>query len=321
MKLFDITNKKVEEVDQIPFKLERDIQTLIEPNVEIFFGLKFIKSEFSVDKYRIDTLCFNEETNSFVIVEYKKGSSYSVIDQGYTYLQLILNHKSDFLLVLSQYFNKVMNFEEVDWSQSKIIFVSPSYNSYQKDSVNFRDLPFELWEIKRYSNNSLILNQHHSNSKESIETLSSSSTSNIISSVNKEITPPKTIEFHLSKTSTELYEKWMELSEKINELDGVEIVPKNPYISVMVNGKTLAYFWFRKTNLRVELLRGNLNPDGSKSKGYFTIDDPKNITREGQWEWKSGTKGTLYIIELNKNTDLDYLMFLLKQKYNQLTTR
>jgi len=56
MKLFDITSKKVEEVEQLSFKLEKDIQNLIEPNVETFFGLKFIKSEFTVDKYRIDTL-------------------------------------------------------------------------------------------------------------------------------------------------------------------------------------------------------------------------------------------------------------------------
>jgi hypothetical protein len=318
MKLFDIKNNKVEEVEQSSFKLEKDIQNLIEPNVETFFGLKFVKSEFTVDKYRIDTLCFNEETNSFVIIEYKKGNSYSVIDQGYTYLQLLLNHKSDFLLVLSHHFNKVMRFEEVDWSQSRIIFVSPSFNSYQKDSVNFKDLPFELWEIKKYSNNSLILNQHHSNSKESIETLSNSSTQNIISTVSKEITPSKTEEYHFSKSSPDLVNKWKDLSEKINELEGVEIIPKNPYISVMVNGKTLVYFWFRKTTIRVEILRGNLNPDGSKSKGYFDIDDPKGITREGQWEWKSGTKGTLYIIDFDKNIDLDYFMFLLKQKYNQL---
>lgn len=318
MKLFDIKTPKVTEVEQIPFKLEKDIQTLIEPNVETFFGVKFIKSEFTVGKYRIDTLTFNEEINSFVIIEYKKGNSYSVIDQGYTYLQLLLNNKSDFLLILSQYFNKILRFEDVDWSQSKIIFISPSFNSYQKDSVNFKDLPFELWEIKRYANNSLVLSQHHSISKESIETLSNPKSESIISSVNKEITPGKTIEFHLSKTSIELAEKWKELAVKISELEDIEIVPKNPYISVMKNGKTLVYFLFRKNSIRVELLRGNLSPDGSKSKGYFNIDDPKKITREGQWEWKSGTKGTLYIIDLEKDTDLEYLMFLLKQKYNQL---
>jgi RecB family endonuclease NucS len=317
MKLFDIRNKKVEEVEQLSFKLERDIQNLIEPNVETFFGLKFVKSEFTVDKYRVDTLCFNEETNSFVIIEYKKGNSYSVIDQGYTYLQLLLNHKSDFLLVLSQYFNKVMRFEEVDWSQSRIVFVSPSFNSYQKDSVNFKDLPFELWEIKNYSNNTVVLNQHRSNSKESIETLNPNTSNSMITQVTKEVTV-YTVEQHLSKTTQKVVEKWNQINERLSSLDEIEIIPKSPYISVMYYGKTVCYFNFMKKGIRIDILRGNINPDGSKSKNYFDIDDPKGISTEGSWEWKSGTLGTLYRIYFDENSDIDYTMFLINQKYNQL---
>ena len=117
MKLFNQKKGSVDEVKQVPFKLERDIQDLVEKNTNSIFNLLFIQSELRVDKYRIDSLCFDEENNSFVIIEYKKGSSYSVIDQGYTYLQLLLNNKSDFLLVLSQHFNKVFNTNEIDWSQ------------------------------------------------------------------------------------------------------------------------------------------------------------------------------------------------------------
>ena len=80
----------------------------------------------------------------------------------------------------------------------------------------------------------------------------------------------------------------------------------------------MVYFWFRKTTIRVEILRGNLNPDGSKSKGYFDIDDPKGITEEGSWEWKSGVKGNVYRIRFDKNTDLDYLMFLINQKIKSI---
>ena len=31
-------------------------------------------------------------------IEYKKGNSYSVIDQGYSYLSILLNNKADFIL-------------------------------------------------------------------------------------------------------------------------------------------------------------------------------------------------------------------------------
>jgi len=319
MKLFRLNKTNLNEVEQIPFKLERDIQNLVEVNTESVFNLKFIQSELSVDKYRIDTLCFDEENNSFVIVEYKKGNSYSVIDQGYTYLQLLLNNKSDFLLVLSQHFNKVLRMEDVDWSQSRIIFVSPSFNSYQKDSVNFKDLPFELWEIKRYSNDTVVLNQHRSNSKESIETLNPNTTDSMISRVTKEV-KVYTVEQHLSKTTKKVVDKWEELNQRLVELDDIEIIPKSPYISLMYSGKTVCYFNFMKKGIRIDVLRGNVNPDGSKSKNYFDIDDPKDISSEGSWEWKSGTKGTIYRVYFDEKSDIDYMMFLINQKYKNVSS-
>ena len=157
MKVFDNNKNSLKTVTIKPFNSELEIQSLVEKNTEEIFNLEFIKSEVSVGSYRIDSLCYDNESNSFVIIEYKKGSSYSVIDQGYTYLQLLLNNKSDFLLILSQHLDKVLNKDDVDWSQSKILFISQSFNSYQKDSVNFKDLPFELWTIERFSRGDLEL--------------------------------------------------------------------------------------------------------------------------------------------------------------------
>ena len=50
--------------------LAEELQTLTEKNLEELFGLKFVATEFQVDNLRIDTLAFNEETKSFVIIEY-----------------------------------------------------------------------------------------------------------------------------------------------------------------------------------------------------------------------------------------------------------
>jgi hypothetical protein len=40
---------------------------------------------------------------------------------------------------------------------------------------------------------------------------------------------------------------------------------------------------------------------------------------ETGWEWKSGTKGCIYKIPFNQNSDINYVMFLIKQKYKLLT--
>ena len=309
MKLFRLNKTNLNEVEQIPFKLEKDIQSLVEVNVESVFNLKFIQSELSVDKYRIDTLCFDEENNSFVIVEYKKGKSYSVIDQGYTYLQLLLNNKSDFLLVLSQHFNKVLKMEDVDWSQSRIIFVSPSFNSYQKDSINFKGLPFELWEIKRYSNDTVVLNEHRSNSKESIETLNST-----ISQVSKEV-KVYTEDEHTSKMNNTIIESWIELKEELLELGNVEFVPKRHYIGLNFEGTNVCYINFRKSHILIDILGGTIYPDKSKSRNFLTLEDHKNITSKRSRILNSGGNQISYRIKFDSNSDIDYVMLLIKQSY------
>lgn len=316
MKVFSLTNKLLEEVEHQRFKFEKDIQILVEDNTNTLFNLSLVSSELSVGKYRLDTLCYDEENNSFVIIEYKKGNSYSVIDQGYTYLQLLLNNKSDFLLVLSQHFNKVLKFEDIDWSQSKIIFISPSFNSFQKDSVNFKDLPFELWEIKRYSNNTLILNQHRSSSKESIENISPTKES-VVHKVNQEV-KVYTIEQHTSNLSKKMKEKWDTIMEELVELEGVELIPKRHYIGIIVDGKTISYTKFRKNHIHFEFLRGSLNLDKSESKNYFTIDDPKGVVSEKNRELNTGRIQVSYWVNVEESFDIGYVFFLLKQKYNDL---
>ena len=317
MEVFNIKDQKVEVVELNPFKLEKDIQEVIEKNTETFFNLEFVRSEFPIGEFRIDTLCFDNETNSFVLIEYKKGSSYSVIDQGFSYLSLMLNNKTEFIVEYNENLNKTLKRDDVDWSQSRIIFISQSFNSFQKNSVNFKNLPFELWEIKRFINDTIVLNKHNSTSKINIDTISSQENSTLIDSVNKEI---KVIdeEYHTNKLDSGTLEKWNNLKEKINELDNVKLEIKKPYISLMGESKNVCFCNFRKNYISIEILRGNVNPDGSKSKNFFTLDDPKGISEEGSWEWKSGVKGKLYKIKFNKETDLDYLMFLFNQKVKSI---
>ena len=188
MKLFNISGEKLEAVGSNPFKLEKDIQSLIENNVDELFELEFVKSELRINNFRFDTLCFDASNNSFVVIEYKKGHSYSVIDQGYSYLSTLLNNKSDFVLEYNETLSKNMKRDEVDWSQSRVIFISPSFSLYQKTSVNFKNLPFELWEVTRYKNSSLAMNHISTESDVDINsTLVDDDKSNVVKQVSKEV--------------------------------------------------------------------------------------------------------------------------------------
>ena len=141
MRLFDIKKDTLTEVNSTPFKLEKDIQNLVEKNCESIFNCTFIETELTIGKYRLDSLCFDEENNSFVIIEYKKGKSYSVIDQGYTYLQLLLNNKS--IIVPELIALKKDNEFSISGKLN-----SKNLNFKKKDLKNFIDNEFLVLNLK-----------------------------------------------------------------------------------------------------------------------------------------------------------------------------
>ena len=133
MELYDIKRgDRLESVKVKPFKFEKDIQKIVEGNLNELFDLQFVCTEFTIKNFRIDTLSFDKSNKSFVIIEYKKGKSYSVIDQGYSYLSMMLNHKSDFILEYNESTSNSLKRGDVDWTQSKVVFISPNFFSVDR---------------------------------------------------------------------------------------------------------------------------------------------------------------------------------------------
>lgn len=78
--LFETKNGKATPVKQQEFKLERELQNFFENNMYEITNYKFLKSEFSIDDYRLDSVAYDEENNAFIIVEYKRGKNESLVD-------------------------------------------------------------------------------------------------------------------------------------------------------------------------------------------------------------------------------------------------
>ena len=98
----------------------------------------------------------------------------------------MLNNKADFILEYNECCRDTLKRKDIDWSQSKVMFVSTSFTAYQRESINFKDLPMELWEVKRFDNKTIFFNQiKPAGVKESINTVSRDN--NDIEKVNKEI--------------------------------------------------------------------------------------------------------------------------------------
>jgi predicted transport protein len=304
MKLYKNKGGLLSQIESIPFKLEKEMQNLVEFNIGHLFGYELVKSEMFLKNFRIDSLCFDKNSNSFVIIEYKNTKNYSIIDQGYTYLSLLLNNKSDFILEYNEQKNTNLRRDDIDWTQSKVVFVSPFYTEYQKNSINFKDVPFELWEIKRYTDDTVVLNQHKTDSTESILSTSSFE-DNIVTSVNREV-KLYSEKFHTEKQKVK--EEIREVYNKLKEIclgfgDDIEIRPRKEYIG-----------FIRKTNfLDIEFQSKNLKAFLNLKKGE--LEDPKGLCRDmkGIGHYGNGE----YEIKVDENSDFDYLAYLIKQSYNK----
>jgi len=300
MALFLINKEKLNLIDEIQFKYEKEIQLITENNLSELFGLDFVKSEFQLNNFRIDTLAFDKQTNSFVIIEYKRDKNFSVIDQGYAYLSLMLNNKADFILEFNENNKNAIRKNDVDWSQSKVIFIAPQFTTYQIESINFKDLPIELWEIKKYSNHTVNFNQiQRTGASESIKTVSKQNKD--IDQVNKEI-KVYTENDHFEKASDETIELYEKIRDYIlNIADDISVKPKKIYIAFIAK-KNIADIQLQKNSLKLWI---NL----TKNK----LSDLKKITRDVSNVGHHGNGD--YELTIENDNDIEYIISLIKQSY------
>ena len=298
MKIFTSKKGQLSQLKQQKFKLEKDIQRLFEENLTLLSGYIFSRSEFSIKNSRIDTLAFDPETQAFVIIEYKRQQNSSVVDQGISYLNLMLEYKADFIVEYNEKQKFPLKRNDVDWSQSKVIFVSPAFNDFQIQSTNFKDLPIELWEVNRFDNDIITLNIiNKSKSAPNIKAVSIEK--------NEEFSTLKEIKVyqesdHLSDKSDFIQELYEDFKRGILNLDpDIEINTRKLYIAFKKD-RNIADIRIQQKNLKIWI---NLP--------YGELDDPKNLAKNvsNTGHWGNGD----YEITVESTQYLEYIMSLIKQ--------
>lgn len=304
MPIFQIQSDKLVPIEEKKIDLEKDIQKITETNLSPIFGLNFIRSEFTLQNLRIDTLAFNEETQSFAIIEFKRDRSFSVVDQGFAYLSLMLNNKDSFVLEYARNTNKNINEINIDWSQSKVIFIANSFTSYQQNAVNFKDLPIELWEVKKYNNNTILFNELKS--PESSESIKSISKNETIEKVSKEV-KHYSVEDHFRDDWAQSREIFDELRKQIFELDNrIEESPQKYYIGYKIGRLIVLAIHIYKSKVVIDLPR--FKPQDLK--------DPESHVVYQKNSFKYYNKHISEFV-LTSVGDIAYAMFIAKQVYNK----
>lgn len=289
MSIFKIDRNIAKQLKPSNFKNEKELQVLIENNLEDIFGIKFIITEFSTgEKHggRIDTLGLDENNNP-VIIEYKWGEKDNVINQGLFYLDWLVDHKGDFQMMVEKRLGRKV---KIEWGQPRLILVANSFSKYDKHAINRMAENIELWAYSLYENGILDI-ELEGNAKPSAKT------GRRLTTIAYE---KYDLNYHLNKTNKELRDKFLEIKEKVLELPNVtEIVEQKSGITYKTS-KSFVRFEFKKSYVQVLLRQHKYN-------------DPKKLIRDiSSFEW--GYKG---MVKLLPATDINDVFALTKQSYEE----
>lgn len=215
----------------------------------------------------------------------------------------MLNNKADFILEYNENQEKLLKRNSVDWSQSRVIFISPEFTTHQKESINFRDLPMELWEIKRYENDLLQMNPIRPNGASgSINTISNQSEA--IEQVSREI-KVFTEEDHLVRKPGEVIDLYQQLKEEIlNVGDNISVKATKLYIAFTVHKRNMVDVLLLKKGLKIWI---------NAKRGE--LDDPMDLFRDvaNTGHWGNGD----YEIQIDDEKHIEYIVDLVKQVYEK----
>lgn len=161
IKLFN-TNGRVKECQSGTVTLEKELQTVIENNMETFFGVTLFATEYRTsDGGRMDSIGIDEKYCP-VIFEYKRSVKDNVINQGLFYLNWLLDHKDSFkVLVIEKLGLKAA--EKIDWTMPRVICIAGYFTKYDESAIKQMNRNISLIRYKKFGDDLLMFEQINEN--------------------------------------------------------------------------------------------------------------------------------------------------------------
>ena len=161
IKLFNI-NKTVKEYQSGTVTLEKELQTVIENNMNTFFGVTFLASEYrTTDGGRMDSIGI-DENHCPVIFEYKRSMKENVINQGLFYLNWLLDHKDSFkVLVIEKLGLKAA--DDIDWTMPRVVCIAGDFTKYDESAIKQMNRNISLIRYKKFGDDLLMFEQINEN--------------------------------------------------------------------------------------------------------------------------------------------------------------
>jgi len=170
IKLFRTAKTGVSELGAKSVSVEKSLQALIEKNMEAFFGVRCLASEYPTGKVhggRIDSLGL-DENGCPVIFEYKRSTNENVINQGLFYLDWLMDHRAEFKLLVLDAFGK-KSADEIEWSTPRLVCVAGDFKKYDEYAVQQINRNIELVRYRRYGHELILFELVNATTAETID--------------------------------------------------------------------------------------------------------------------------------------------------------
>lgn len=161
IKLFNI-NGIVKEYQSGNVTLEKELQTVIEKNMEVFFGVKFLASEYkTTDGGRMDSIGIDENYCP-VIFEYKRSIKENVINQGLFYLNWLLDHKDSFKVLVIEKLG-LKEADKIDWTMPRVVCIAGDFTKYDESAIKQMNRNVSLIRYKKFGDDLLMFEHINEN--------------------------------------------------------------------------------------------------------------------------------------------------------------
>ena len=158
IKLFRYGQRDAQELAGKAALIEKQLQTIIEAQMETFLGVRFLATEYSTGKThkgRIDSLGL-DENGCPVIIEYKRHTNENVINQGLFYLDWLLDHQAEFRWLVMEKLGKGVA-DKIEWSGTRLLCIASGFTKYDEHAVAQINRSIELIRYKLFDTDLILL--------------------------------------------------------------------------------------------------------------------------------------------------------------------
>jgi len=297
MPLFKKMDSELSLLSAIQPDKEKDLQRLVEGNLQCVLDMHLLASEYRTSSGRIDTIAVDSE-GAPVIIEYKRNKNDNVINQSLSYLKWLTAQQPEFfqMLMQMQLDKDVLDNMRLDWKHPRVVCIAESFSQFDIDTVEIVPLRIELFKYRLYEGDlfsleSVSFNEMQKNLADAVHLVPVETVQSITMSIKEQSNAS-----HLIRT---LYD---ELRERIMSLD--------QYIIEKAGKRCISYRLtknFAEVLVRRDRLVIDLRP--------IDYQDPRGMVER---------IAENYTVTMNRRvtlasaSDLDYVFGLVEQSYKNV---